>query len=116
MGGEANAREVRAAITLPYLILFWAAPFWVPEMLLIGGELFRSETPILDESPGLGLLLLVHGLLQIVLAIWAFVAFLAGLSEVQGFSAWKAFANLLLALIALLVFFVPPMLLFLYLS
>lgn len=111
IGGDANARQVRAAITLPSVILIWSAPFWVPELLLIGNELFQSEAPLLDESPGLNLLLLVHGVIQLVLGIWALVAFLAGLSEVQGFSVWKAIGNILLAGILPAVVVVPLMIL-----
>lgn len=111
LGGVADAREVRVAITLPNLVLLWSAPFWVPELLLLGNEMFKTQTPP-DGGPGLGGLLFVHGLVQIVLVVWGLVTYLTCLSEVQRFSVWKTIANLLLAFLAV---FVPLMLVILIL-
>ena len=69
---------------------------WIPELLLFGEELFTEATPRLDAAPELQGLLLVFVAVELTAALWAFVAFLKCLGEVQGFSAWRALLNLLL--------------------
>jgi hypothetical protein len=76
---------------------------WVPELALFGDELFTSHTPRLYSNPLLGLGLLGFGVLEIVVGVWAIVIFLKALGQVQGFSAWKALGNTLLASLVVLV-------------
>lgn len=96
LGGRARPVEIRAAIawsSVPYVA---AMGLWIPELLLYGEELFTEATPRLDAEPGLQALLLAFVVVEIVAALWAFVAFLKCLGEVQGFSAWRALLNVLL--------------------
>jgi hypothetical protein len=96
-GGSGSAPQLRAAIAWPNVITCWALLLWVPQLLLFGNELFTTETPRLDADPGKGLLLLGFFSLEIVVALWFIVVFLKCVSEVQGFSAWTALANALVA-------------------
>lgn len=96
LGGSARPAEIRAAIAwsgVPYVA---AMLLWIPELLLFGEELFTEATPRLDAAPELQGLLLVFVAVELTAALWAFVAFLKCLGEVQGFSAWRALLNLLL--------------------
>jgi len=95
--GGAAPQHVRAAIAWPNVITCWALLLWAPQLLLFGKELFTTETPRLDANPGMTLLLLGFFLLELVVGVWFIVAFLKCVGEVQGFSAWKALANVLVA-------------------
>ncbi len=86
-GGQASAVEVRSAIAWASVPLIWAMLLWIPELALYGSDMFTSVTPRIDNQPWA---LLVLGLVEIVIAIWAIVIFLKCLGEVHGFSAWKA--------------------------
>jgi hypothetical protein len=96
LGGAARPVEIRAAIAwsgVPYVA---SMLLWIPELLLFGDELFTEATPRLDTAPELQGLLLAFVAVELTAALWAFVAFLKCLGEVQGFSAWRALLNLLL--------------------
>lgn len=103
-GANGSAPHVRAAIAWPNVITCWALLLWVPQLLLFGKDLFTTETPRIDANLGMTLLLLGFVLVELVVAVWFIVAFLKCLAEVQGFSAWKALGNVL---VAGLVVFVP---------
>ena len=76
---------------------------WIPELVLFGHEMFTAETPRIDADPVLTLVLLGMLLAEIIGAVWAIVVTLKCVGEVQGFSAWMALGNLLLALAVLVV-------------
>lgn len=104
LGGQASTLHLRAAMAWASVPLVAAAVLWIPELLIAGREMFTAETPRLDARPGPALLLLALVLLEAVAGAWAFVLSCKCVGEVQGFSAWKALGNLLLAF---LVFALP---------
>lgn len=108
LGGEATAQEIRAAIAWAGVLSIWSILLWVPELALFGQDLFTTATPRIDASPLLAVTLLGFSLVEIILGLWALVVFLKCLGQVQGFSAWRALGNLVLAF---LVIMVPIMLL-----
>ena len=97
MGGMASSVELRAASAWAAVIPICAGLLWIPYLYFFGEQMFTEEMPILDERPELAAILLVLGLIEMVLGIWAFVAYLKCVGQVQGFSAWKALGNVLLA-------------------
>ena len=102
LGGRASMEQVRAAIAWSSVPLIWALPLWIPELVLFGQDLFTSATPRLDANPPLAVALIGFGLVELVVGLWAIVVFLKCLGQVQGFSAWRALGN---ALLAFLIFF-----------
>ncbi len=102
LGGYAPREHIRAALAWGGLPTAAGLALWAPALLVFGAELFTTETPLLDESPGLALLLASYGFASIALQLWATVLALKALGEVQGFSAWRALANVVLAGIVLL--------------
>ncbi|GGB03606.1 Yip1 family protein [Agarivorans gilvus] len=108
LGGEASAQEIRAAIAWASVLTIWGLLLWLPELALFGQDLFTTATPKIDASLSLGFALLGFSLVEIILGLWALVVLLKCLGQVQGFSVWKALANLVLAF---LVIMVPIMLL-----
>jgi hypothetical protein len=104
IGGNASGVQIRAAMAWSGVPLIWALLLWVPELAIFGTELFTTATPRMDESIALALSFFA---IELVIGVWAFVVFLKSLGQVQGFSAWKALAN---GVLALLVFVVPILL------
>lgn len=103
LGGQATSQSVRAALAWASVPVIWALLLWIPELAIFGQEMFTSETPVLAQSPSKALVLMGFGLVQIVIGIWAIVVMLKCIGQVQGFSAWKALGNLVLAALLLTV-------------
>lgn len=103
IGGTATSEHIRAAVAWSGVPLVWALVLWVPELALFGKDLFTTETPRIDASVGMLLLFLGFAAIEVVVGAWAFVVALKSLGQVQGFSAWKALANGLLALLVVIV-------------
>jgi hypothetical protein len=60
---------------------------WIPELALFGSNMFTSETQRIANHP---FILIFLSIIQIIVAVWAFIVYLKCLGEVHGFSAWKA--------------------------
>jgi len=101
-GGQASGEEVRAAFAWSAVPRIFAQLMWIPELLLVGGEMFTSATPTMDANPLLALLLLGCLGIELVLVLWSFVLQVLCLGEVHRFSAWKALATLLVGWFAFL--------------
>lgn len=110
IGGHAPAAHVRAAIAWPSVPLVWGLLIWIPELAVAGRELFTRETPYLDAHPGAALALAGLALIEVAIGVWTVVVFLKCLGEAQGFSAWKALGNILLAFAV----FAVPVLVFIF--
>lgn len=104
IGGEAPGAHLRAALAWGNLPNVAGLLLWAPALALVGGEMFTSATPQLENQPLLALFLLPLGLLWVALAVWSLVLIVLGTAQVQGFSGWRALGNLLLAA---LLFAVP---------
>lgn len=98
LGGTAEQDEVRAAIAWSSVIRSTAVLLLIPQILVAGGEIFKSETPLLDArmaaDPQFALwgslvMLAVIGI-AVVIGIWYVMVFLKCLGEAHQFSAWKA--------------------------
>lgn len=103
LGGTAGAKNIRAAMAWSNVPVIWAMLLWIPKLSLIGHEAFTSDTPWINTSGSLQLALVGFILAKTVVAIWTLVLFLKCLSQVQGFSAWKALGNLLLSVLVVAV-------------
>lgn len=90
IGGEATAHELRTAFGYANIPLVAAL---IPVVLLIAalGGLANGES----DSGAYALLALIG----FVVRVWAFVILLKGVGELQGFSAWKAWGNLILSML-----------------
>jgi Yip1 domain len=103
LGGRARPDQLRAAIAWSFVPVLVTIPISIIQLGFFGRELFTRETPALDANPMLGLLLLATGILKAVLGFWSVVILLKGVGEVQGFSAWKALASLLLITLVIIL-------------
>lgn len=103
IGGSAPASHIRTALAWGNLPIAASLVVWVADLALFGHDNFTTAKPRLQASHGLSFLLMLSGLVSAVLGIWAIVLMVKGVGEVQGFSAWKALGNVLLAGLVLVV-------------
>lgn len=96
LGGCASARSVRTALAWAATPLVWAQLLWLPLILVEGSAVFRSTGGAAIPAFQAFLTTLAAGFV-----LWAFVLLLLGLSEVQRFSPWRAFASLLIGALVL---------------
>lgn len=97
IGGEGTFKDIKIASAWAKIPVAWGLLVWVPELLLFKNEMFTSSTPLLENNIGLSLVMILFGLIELTIAIWAIVIYIKSIAEVQGFSAWKAIINILLA-------------------
>jgi hypothetical protein len=104
IGGEGSLTTIRTALgwaNVPMVFHLAITLFMIP---VLGQVLFRSEEAKVQLlGAGGSMAFLLYGLAALVLGIWSFVILLKGLGEVQGFSAWKAWGNVILALLPVVV-------------
>lgn len=98
LGGIASREQIKAAMawaTVPTLVV---TVLWIPKLLLFGDELFRRETPRMDERTwAIGALIGFAGV-ELVLGVWTVVLMCNTVAEVQGYrSAWRGLGNMTLA-------------------
>jgi hypothetical protein len=98
IGGVASSMDIRAAMAWSNVPIIWALLLWIPELYLFGGELFTSYTPKIDASESLTYSFIGFDVIKIIVSMWA-----------QGFSAWKALGNTLLAGLAVIVLIVTTL-------
>ena len=99
--GRATLTEVRGALAWSGVPTIWTLPVWLLAIALFGQPLFTKAGVDLSTSGGLAIVALVIFVGLSVVAIWHIVVSLKCLAEAQGFSAWRALGNLLLAFLVL---------------
>jgi hypothetical protein len=75
----------------------WLMPLWIRQIFIFGRRLFMDVGFATKTER---LIFLLCTLVDLLVGIWATVVFLKCLSEVHGFSAWKALGSVLVALLA----------------
>lgn len=103
IGGKASFVQVRAAIAWSMVPFLWLSLLWIPELILFGREMFTTEMPRTQASDFLVFTLISFGVVEIAGGIWTVIVYLKSLGQVQGFSAWKALGNVLLAAFVVIV-------------
>jgi hypothetical protein len=103
IGGKATLEHVRAAVAWGNVPGLWTSLTWIPALIVLKGEMFTADTPLVDSSMFHLLVLLGVAMATIVGAVWSVVAMCKALGQVQGFSAWKALGNIVLAAVAVVV-------------
>ena len=103
INGKSSYEHMRAALAWAYIPILWGMLMYLLQIPLFGSELFSSLTPTLSASGLLTSLFIVLSLLGITFDIWSFSLSLKTVSEVQGFSVWKALLNMVLVLLVVLI-------------
>jgi hypothetical protein len=103
IGGSGTSRHLRTALAWGGVPYAFSLPVWLPLLLVVGPEMFTTETPRIDGGGIAAWTFFSLVFVQIVLGVWAFILVLKGVGEIQGFSSWRALANLALAGLVMLV-------------
>jgi hypothetical protein len=95
LGGVATKAEVRATLAWSSVpIIAGGLIFWPIQLALFGDEMFRTETPLIDNANPF--LVLGTLALPLVLAVWAIFTAAKTFGEVHRFSAWRSVGSGLL--------------------
>lgn len=98
IGGTAPREHIKAAIAWGSVPAVFALVFWIPELLIVGSEMFTSETPLIDAEVWRLVTMLGLAFAQLVCGVWSLVLICNTIAEVQSYrSAWRGFGNILLA-------------------
>lgn len=97
MDGTGTPKGIRAALTWGRIPVVWAAVLWVPLIAVMGQDTFTTPPSGGYDDMRYQTVQLVVGLLNGMIGIWSLVVSLKALGEAQGFSAWRALGNFLLA-------------------
>ena len=103
IGGNASSGHIRTAMAWSGVPIVWTLPLWLPQLAIFGRELFTTATPRIDDSATLLFGLMGFSVLEFTIGVWVIVLNLKSLGQVQGFSAWKALLNWLLAALFIIV-------------
>ncbi len=101
--GTGSFKNIRAAFAWSSVPNVVNIALWVLLFVSFGAHVFLHNFPSMLYSGVHGAILQAALILQVVVAIWMLVIFLHALGEVQGFSAWMALLNVVLALILWMV-------------
>lgn len=100
IGGKANFLSVRAVVAWSNAPNIVSILVWCVLIGMFGMQIFNksfSEGHFVGVQAGTLFLVM---LVETIVSIWGFVILLVGLSEVQGFSVWRAFANVIIPFVA----------------
>jgi hypothetical protein len=103
IGGTGSYQTIRSAVAwanVPNLVNIF---IWIVNIGVFGGRIFQHnfvETPFVGGELGV---IFLTSVVQIIVAIWAFIIILKALGEVQGFSAWKALLNVIIPFLVIFV-------------
>jgi hypothetical protein len=96
IGGIGSFQNIRAAVAWSNVPNAVNILLWFINIAAFGSRIFKQEfieTPFAGHELGL---IFFTAVVQVVLAVWSFIIVLRALSEVQGFSMWRAFFNLII--------------------
>lgn len=96
IGGKSNFTNIRAAVAWSNAPNIISIAIWVILVGFFGESLFNGQF-MQTTAAGHQILILSAGVVQFAVAIWALIILICGLAEVQGFSRWRALANVFLA-------------------
>jgi hypothetical protein len=96
-GGVGKASEIRTAIAWGGVPALFGSLLWIPQIALIGDEIFKENTPRLTSSTGLVTFLIASAAIELIASLWSFVTIVKCVGEAHRFSAWRALGSLLLS-------------------
>ncbi|KZN54490.1 hypothetical protein N474_01865 [Pseudoalteromonas luteoviolacea CPMOR-2] len=103
LGGVGTYEELRTAIAWSNVPSVLSLMLWVPLIAIAPNEIFATNTPTINANTIKSVLYWGIMTIQLVLGIWSLILMIKCVAQVQEFSFWRAFSNLLLAGVALVV-------------
>jgi len=100
--GKATKSEVYIAMAWSSIPPILGIFLGIPKLVIFGKEWFFENSELWDNGIYLSIALFII-FIDVVLLVYGTVIFIIALSEVQGFSKWKAFFSSLVAFIGIAV-------------
>jgi hypothetical protein len=103
IGGVGTYQQIRAAVAWSNMPSVVNIGVWMINIAVFGARMFKSdfvETQFVGNELSI---IFFTAVVQLVIAVWAFVITLKALGEVQGFSAWKALLNILIPIFVIFI-------------
>ncbi len=103
IGGVGTYQQIRAAVAWSNMPSVVNIAVWMINLAVFGVRIFRSdfvETQFVGNELSI---IFFTAVIQLGVAVWAFIITLKALGEVQGFSAWKALLNILIPIFVIFV-------------
>jgi hypothetical protein len=103
IGGVGTYQQIRAAVAWSNMPSVVNIGIWAINIATFGVRIFRSD---FVESTFVGnelSIIFLTAVVQLVVAVWAFIITLKALGEVQGFSAWKALLNIFIPIFVIFI-------------
>lgn len=110
IGGIGSHENIRAAIAWATIPTVWALALWIPMIAVFGQDMFVSPKNITSADPSLIYNLWGFSIVLLFAEITAFILLCQTLGQVQGFSAWKALGNVIIAVLVV----IPPLFLLIF--
>ena len=101
LDGSAEPKEFRTVIAWSLVPMVVSLSLIVPELMIFGGDLFKSEIP--DNSLGIAMSYIFFGLIEIILGIWSLVIMVKGIAIIQKFGIGYAILNMIIPILILIV-------------
>lgn len=98
IGGKGSFEEVRGAVTWSSAPSVVTIAIWVINLLMFGKFVFSAGFVLMPIFGGQLAMVAIISILQLVVAIWAFIILLKTVAEAQLFSAWKGLLNVIIPL------------------
>lgn len=111
LSGTAGWSAVRTAIAWSFAPLYWALLYRIPTFLISPGTyqaIFANDNELIrigEETVHVSAVsvpfsqVLLAGIAEFLIVIWLFVTASRALAEVEGYTPWEGFANLLLGFV-----------------
>jgi hypothetical protein len=107
LNGRGNTDSILRVLSFALLPSIVSLVFLIPQMLVYGTEIFKSEGDISSEGIISNLIVYSSIVLELILGFWTFVLCIIAISEVQQLSIGKSILNVLLpAIIFVAIIFI----------
>ena len=101
--GTASYQEIRTAVAWSNAPNGVNVLIWLGLIAYFGANIFAADfiQKVMASNPSTALSLLFF--LQTILSVWSIVILINGIAEVQRFTGWKAFLNVVMALVIIVL-------------
>ena len=99
LNGKADPETFRTIIAWSLVPTITTLILLIPELLIIGDQLFKSEFTFLTTFQSVAMI--GFGLIELALWIWSLVILVIGIKIIQGFTTGKAIFNIILPVLVL---------------
>lgn len=99
LGGKSSYGDMRTAVAWSMVPVIWTIPLAVAELFIFGEDLFLADSPRIQASALLAVLMFLFGLIETGVGIWSLVVGVKCVAEAHRFSSWRALLGMLISFV-----------------